>query len=211
MTARGRLALACAALICTACAHRLDEAELQAVWRAALLDDDPTHAWDLMTPEAQASTDRAAFDARWAANGEVRRALAMRMEAPTDARLGAIEAASVHATGHVVRWAWIDGDFWVVSDVSDGADRRTPAAALAAFAAALHNYHPPSLDGILGPEYAEELARTLSRRADSIEAFLRDPSRIVVDGDTAKAAIEPGVTIRLERGDDGWRVVATDE
>ncbi|MGB1701400.1 MAG: hypothetical protein ACPHRO_15695, partial [Nannocystaceae bacterium] len=62
---------------------------------------------------------------------------------------------------------------------------------------------------LLGPELAQASAALLATRAAHLEALLEDPSRITLEGeDHARALLEPGVIIRLQRYPDGWRVVS---
>ena len=66
-----------------------------------------------------------------------------------------------------------------------------------------------ALSDVVGPELARASTALLATRASGIEALLEDPSRITLVGDDqARALIEPGVLIRLQRFADGWRVVS---
>ena len=56
-------------------APRTPEA-LRDAWMTALEHDDPAAAWALMSPAAQAATDREAFDARWTSQRSTREAMA---------------------------------------------------------------------------------------------------------------------------------------
>lgn len=193
-----------------ACAHELEAAKVNSLYVAALDDDDPARAWALMSPEAQAATDRKAFEQRWQGYREERHALAA-----TSPRDGTppppqwLEGVTIHDHNRRVSWTKIDGEFVASGGLGELHDRRSPLATLAAFARALRVMDMTALSDLVGPELSRTSSALLATRASSIEFVLEDPSRLtLVDEDHARAVIEPGVTIRLEHFADGWRVVS---
>ena len=197
-----------------ACAHGPDPATLGATYRAALSDDDPARAWELMAPEARAATDRSTFNRRWEETRRERQALAASPpleQAPEGAGAPAtwLEGVTIHERGRRVTWTRVDGAFVATGGLGELPSRRSPLAALSAFARALRGLDMAALSDVVGPELARASTALLATRASGIEALLEDPSRITLVGDDqARALIEPGVLIRLQRFADGWRVVS---
>ena len=162
----------------------------------------------LASPAAQAATGREAFDARWEAQRAAREAMvSAAAAAPPSAMVTAAAAVTITGEGHVLRWASVDGRLVVTEGLSPAVDRSTPQATLAAFAAALRQQGVASLAAVVAPTFAEGVEQARGRRADAIEALLREPGALRVAGDEASLELGPGAIIRLRRFPDGWRVV----
>ena len=136
---------------------------LRDAWLAALEHDDPAAAWALMSPAAQAATDREAFDARWASQRSTREAMA-RAAAPPATVVTTPTAVTVTARGHVLRWALVEGRLVVTEGLSPAVDRRTPHATLTAFAAALRQQDNASLAAVVAPSKCAFLGQRFPSR-----------------------------------------------
>lgn len=206
-------------LVCMAlfgCAHEPDPAALQSAYLVALGDDDSARAWGLMSPEAQATTDRESFERRWRETREQRHALADRPRSSADdpdpSLSTWLEGVTIHERGHRLTWTEVDGAFVATGGLGATDDRRTPLTTLTAFARALRAMDADGFRDLVGPELSRTSSALVSTRASSIEAVLEDPSRITLDdAEQARVLIEPGLLIRLQRFDDGWRIVSLGE
>jgi hypothetical protein len=166
-----------------------------------------------MSPEAQATTDRESFERRWRESQARRHALAERprprFDDPDSSLSTWLEGVTIHERGHRLTWTEVDGAFVATGGLRAPDDRRTPLATLTAFARALRSMDTDGFRDVVGPELSQTSSALVSTRASSIEAVLEDPSRITRDAaGQARVLIEPGLLIRLQRFDDGWRIVS---
>lgn len=204
-----------AALAVPACAGsgpRSPEA-LRDAWARALANDDAQAAWDLLAPQTRERMNYAEFEKRWKANRAERKdALAAMRELPPEARVAVLDGTTTHASGRVLTWTKVDGDWLVVSGVPGIADTSTPSAAVRALVAALRRGELLELSSIVTPELLEQVGEQWLARANLIEEALQTPGALTVSHDGARAVLRyaRGHAITLQQTPKGWRVAELD-
>jgi hypothetical protein len=194
---------------CRASGARSPEA-LRDAYAQALRRDDPDAAYALLSPELQAATPRAAFQARWKAQA-AERAQAQRDLAalPAPYRRPIPGGQTVHGD-RVLTWVEVGGRYQILHGLPGLPDSSTPAQAIRAFLAALRAADLHTLEALASDELAARLREDWNRRATAIEALLEQPGAIEFSSDMQRAVLryEPGRALTLEQTPAGWRLTA---
>ena len=182
---------------------------LRDAYAHALRRDDPDAAYDLLSPELQATTPRATFKARWRAQAREREAaLTDLRDLPKTHRAAVLGGQTVHGH-HILTWAQIAGHYQIVHGLPGLLDSSTPAQAIRAFLIAVRRADLHTLEGLVSDPLAARLREDWSRRALVIEALLEQPGSIEYNPDMTRAVLryEPGRALTLEQSPAGWRLI----
>lgn len=193
---------------CATAGARTPEAAIASLRRAESARDAKA-AYALLSTDAKASVEFAAFEKRWT---ESATAAPDAKASPKTTTATTHAATTIHDDGIVLRWAWVGRQWMVVSGLPPSARSSTPAEAIRSFLAAGTGTPGAQARALLAPELVDALAEDWSKRAAAIEAALAKPGAIELSEDVTRAQLwyEPGRRIVLEQTESGWRITRFD-
>ncbi|MEE9384826.1 MAG: hypothetical protein V3V08_15595 [Nannocystaceae bacterium] len=195
---------------CRAPSPRSPEA-LRDAYAEAIRHNDPDAAYDLLSPGAQAHTERAAFGARWAKQQRELRATLGDIESLDEPlRRPLLRGRTAHPSGRVIHWQHADGRYWVVAGLPGPPDLSSPEHAVRALIDILRADDHSALEGVMTEELAQQRADRWAVLADALEAALAKPGAVERSESRDRAVLRyaPGRRVVLAHDGAQWRVQA---
>lgn len=185
--------------------------QLREEYAEALRNDDPTRAYALLAPQAQARISPEEFAARWKSGKKERKLALERLDALDDDRRAAVHAGTtVHDGGRTLRWVRAGDRYLIVDGLPGLPDTTTPAQTIRAFISAVRRADLAGIDALLSKQLSESMREDWTARVEAIERALERPGAVELSPDLRRAELryDGHRAVALEQTARGWRITA---